>query len=191
MELKTVPIDSLIKPRWNPRTVDSDGLDLLEASIEEHGYILPVVVSQRTNAIISGNQRVTVFEDRGDTEIEVFFVDVDEDQEKKMCVALNNHVSKLDLEALANSGLDLSEFSKLNIGISRDDLMDMEERMKAILSPPKPAEYGKTKDYEVKFPADVGSEVINFYRNGAQENSKSLAEFIIELCQTVETPLDR
>lgn len=74
----------------NPRTISPAALAGLKASIEAFGLVQPIIWNERTNRVVGGHQRLSVLAQTGATETEVVVVDLPEDKEKALNVALNN-----------------------------------------------------------------------------------------------------
>lgn len=131
MEIRIVPIDQINAAAYNPR-VDLQPGDLeyekLKQSIEKFGYIDPIVWNERSGNMVGGHQRYKVMvNEHGCTELMVSVVNLDDQQERLLNIALNKVSGEWDDEALANllselqengtdislSGFDDDEISKL------------------------------------------------------------------------------
>ena len=111
-----VSIDQLKEAEYNARIKlepeDREYQDI-KKSLEDFGYVEPVVWNKRTGNIVGGHQRVQVLKDLGETEIEVSVVDMSLKDEKQLSLALNKIKGKWDYEKLRDvlrslEGLDLS-----------------------------------------------------------------------------------
>jgi ParB-like chromosome segregation protein Spo0J len=69
--------------------------------LETWGYIEPIVVNKRTKRILGGHQRYKVLKDKGITEVDAVVVDLSEDEEKVLMLALNKISAKWDYDKLA------------------------------------------------------------------------------------------
>lgn len=116
IEKKT--ISELIPAIYNPRKALKPGdaeYEKLKRSIEQFGYVDPIIWNERTGVVIGGHQRLSVLKDLGHTEVDVSVVDMDENQEKALNVALNKISGSWDenllaslLKELDDDGFDLS-----------------------------------------------------------------------------------
>jgi len=92
MQIRKISIDKLNPAKYNPRVDlqpgDKDYEKLLR-SVEEFGYVEPVIWNSRTGNIVGGHQRFKVLQHLGYTEIDCVVVDMDEVREKMLNVALN------------------------------------------------------------------------------------------------------
>ena len=92
METKIVKLSEIKPAPYNPRvelTAKDQEYKALDASIEEHGLVLPLIVNLRDNCLIGGHQRLSVLLAEGETETNAVVVDMDEAQAKALCIALN------------------------------------------------------------------------------------------------------
>ena len=92
MEIITKKLDELIPADYNPRKDLQPGdpeYEKLKRSIQEFGYVEPVIWNKQTGHIIGGHQRWKVLRDLGITELDCVVVDFDIEKEKALNVALN------------------------------------------------------------------------------------------------------
>ena len=85
-------IDELLPASYNPRKDLQPGdpeYERLYRSITEFGYVEPIVWNRRTGRVVGGHQRLKVLKAQGYTEVSVSVVDLDEQREKALNVALN------------------------------------------------------------------------------------------------------
>lgn len=103
---------------YNPRRISEGNKKRLKKSLKEFGMVGDIVWNKRTGTLVSGHQRIAIMdgEVRGkDYEVEVRVVDLDEKQEAKLNVILNNSDTQGEydfgaVKDLADSlGFDLSE----------------------------------------------------------------------------------
>jgi hypothetical protein len=89
----------------NPR-IDVDKIkhlkDSLKYSLETWGYVEPIVVNERTKRILGGHQRYKILKSEGITEVDAVVVDLPENEEKLLLLALNKISAKWDYDKLAN-----------------------------------------------------------------------------------------
>ena len=130
MELTRKRIDDLIPAPYNPRKDLKPGneeYEKLKRSLEEFGYVEPVIWNARTGYVVGGHQRLKVLRELGETEIDCVVVDMAESQEKALNIALNKISNDWDDEKLSAlleelqgedidltlTGFDLSEIDTL------------------------------------------------------------------------------
>ncbi len=105
MEIKQVKIEELKPADYNPRILSEKQYHELRRSLEEFGLVDPIIVNSnpdRFNIVIGGHQRLRVAKDIGYTEVPVYYVNLSEEQEKKLNLRLNKNVGEWDFDALAN-----------------------------------------------------------------------------------------
>ena len=92
MQIEKIKIDKLNPAPYNPRKDLKPGdpeYEKLKNSILTFGYVEPVLWNKRTGHIIGGHQRYKVLVEMGKKEIDCVVVDMDEENEKALNVALN------------------------------------------------------------------------------------------------------
>ena len=82
LEVVEVPIDSLTAADYNPRTIDKTKAERLARSLDEFGFLEPVVVNRHTGRVVGGHQRINAARTLGRTTVPVVYVDLDDDREK-------------------------------------------------------------------------------------------------------------
>lgn len=120
-------ISELNQAKYNPRielTKDDATYKKIEKSIDEFGYVEPVIINKKNNIIIGGHQRVNVLKDKGFTEIECVIVDLDEKQEKRLNLALNKITGFWDNDKLKNlfDELELSDEELFATGFDKFEI---------------------------------------------------------------------
>lgn len=145
MNIRIVPIEQINAAEYNPR-VDLRPGDLeyekLRRSIEQFGYIDPIIWNERTGNMVGGHQRYKIMvNELGHAELTVSVVDLDDQQEKLLNLALNKVSGRWDDQALyrllddlqvsgadlALSGFDLEEFEDLaaEFAVPQDEALDI------------------------------------------------------------------
>lgn len=103
MEIRRIPISAINPAPYNPRKDLRPGdpeYEALKRSIDEFGYVDPVIWNERTGNLVGGHQRFKILVARGDTEVDVSVVDLDDAREKALNVALNKIAGDWDAEKL-------------------------------------------------------------------------------------------
>ena len=126
MEIVKVDINELISPEYNPRQITDDEMEKLKNSINEFGYIAPIIVNKHNNHIIGGNQRYEALKSLGHTDVDVVFVDEpDSNREKALNIALNKISGEWDFVKLADIIDDL-ELDDFDISLTGFDDLELE-----------------------------------------------------------------
>lgn len=94
----------LLPADYNPRKDLKPGdaeYEKLKRSIEQFGYVEPVIWNKTTGRVVGGHQRLKVLIDMDITEVECVVVEMDESKEKALNVALNKISGDWDKDKLA------------------------------------------------------------------------------------------
>ncbi|MCK9362111.1 MAG: site-specific DNA-methyltransferase [Syntrophales bacterium] len=130
MQFRTMKFADLIPADYNPRKALKPGdreYEKLRRSLEEFGCVDPLVWNLRTGRIVGGHQRLTVMLDLGWTEGDVSVVDLPEEKEKALNIALNKISGEWDMDRLRELLVDL-EASDLDVtltGFDTEELADI------------------------------------------------------------------
>ena len=128
MNINIVNIDTLIPAEYNPRIELKSGMpeyEKLKNSIQEFGYVEPIIVNDRTGKVVGGHQRINVLKDLGYKEVEVVHVDLDDAHEKALNVALNKISGNWDAKKLEDLLRDINPNTDLDVeftGFDSDEL---------------------------------------------------------------------
>ena len=129
MKIERVDPATLIGAEYNPRKIDSHQLEALKRSIDRWGFVEPVIVNKRTGLIVGGHQRTKAALELAVEEIPVTYVDLDDDAEKALNIALNKISGEWDEDKLTELLADLEkggqDLEDLGFDASElDDLLD-------------------------------------------------------------------
>ena len=100
-------------------------MEKLKNSINEFGYVAPIIVNKYNNHIIGGNQRYEALKSLGYTDVDVVFVDEpDLNREKALNIALNKISGEWDFVKLADiiDELELNDFDIPLTGFDEQEL---------------------------------------------------------------------
>jgi len=106
MKIEQVNIDELRRAEYNPRKMTDTDRASLAASIEKFGIVDPIIVNKnpkRKNVIVGGHQRLEILEARGDKTAPVFYVDLNEQDERELNIRLNANGGRWDIDLLARN----------------------------------------------------------------------------------------
>jgi len=102
--IEKIPASKLNPAAYNPRKDLKPGdkeYEKLKRSISEFGYVEPVIWNKQTGNVVGGHQRLKVLLDLGHTEVDCVVVDLDEQREKALNLALNKIQGEWDESKLA------------------------------------------------------------------------------------------
>lgn len=123
-------IANLIPADYNPRKGLKPGdpdYEKLKHSMKEFGYVDPIIWNQQTGRVVGGHQRLKILQDEGLKEAECVVVNLDEEKEKALNIALNKISGDWDKDKLALLMTDL-QASDLDIsltGFDEDEISDL------------------------------------------------------------------
>lgn len=115
LDIQRIPISDITPASYNPRKdlqPSDPEFEKLRKSIETFGCVEPLIWNRKTGNLVGGHQRLKILIDRGDTEVEVSVVNLDESREKALNIALNKISGEWDHAQLAEvmATLDGAEF---------------------------------------------------------------------------------
>ena len=141
-EMRMMPVDQICPADYNPRVDLEPGdpdWDRLEASVEGHGLLEPLVWNETTDRLVGGHQRLRVCTALGMDEVPVFVVHLSAAAERSANAALNKvHgrwdedklravLSAMDPKALKLSGFDPKDVKPLR-PVAGTDFFSREEK---------------------------------------------------------------
>lgn len=112
MDIRKMKISDLRPADYNPRQDLEPGdreYEKIARSIDEFGYVEPIVWNEQTGNVVGGHQRLKVLKERGFEEIEVTVVNLSEKDEKILNVALNKITGRWDFGKLSELLTELQE----------------------------------------------------------------------------------
>lgn len=130
MEIVKKKINDLKAAEYNPRkdlTPEDEEYQHIKNSIQNFGYIEPIIVNKRNNVIVGGHQRAKVLKELNYNEIDCILVDLSEQEEKAANIALNSAVGSWDEEKLQELLQEITEFDMSDFGTMEEELIQMED----------------------------------------------------------------
>ena len=130
MNIEKKNVKDLLPADYNPRKDLQPGdpeYEKLKRSIEQFGYVEPVIWNKQTGRVVGGHQRLKVLIDSGITEVDVVVVDMNTEKEKALNIALNKISGEWDTEKLALVIADLqgADFDVSLTGFDPEELDDL------------------------------------------------------------------
>lgn len=130
MQIEKKKVIDLVPADYNPRKDLKPGdkeYEKLKRSINEFGYVDPLIWNKRTSRLVGGHQRLKVLKDMGIDEVDVVVVDMDEEKEKALNVALNKISGDWDKDKLMLLITDLQgeDFDVSLTGFDPEELDDL------------------------------------------------------------------
>lgn len=130
MIIEKIKVEQLIPADYNPRKDLQPGdseYEKIKRSLEEFGYVDPVIWNKTTGRVVGGHQRLKVLTSMGRTEVECVVVELNEEKEKALNVALNKISGDWDKEKLAvlMTDLDVADFDVSLTGFDAAEIDDL------------------------------------------------------------------
>ena len=130
MQIEKKNVSELLPADYNPRKDLKPGdpeYEKLKRSIEQFGYVEPVIWNEQTGRVVGGHQRLKVLTDMGITEVDVVVVSLSDEKEKALNIALNKISGAWDNEKLALVIADLqgTDFDVSLTGFDPEELDDL------------------------------------------------------------------
>ena len=136
MNVEKIEMSKLNPAKYNPRKdlkPEDAEYKKLKRSLEQFGYIEPIVWNKRTGNIISGHQRYKILKDMNRKEADCVVVDFDDKNEKALNLALNKIRGQWDEDKLSMliNELDTDAF---DVSITGFDETEIEELLNSFYS---------------------------------------------------------
>lgn len=133
MKIEKMNISKLNPAEYNPRKNLQPGdaeYKKLKRSMEQFGYVEPVIWNKTTGRVIGGHQRLKVLVDLGLKEVDCVVVEMAEEREKALNIALNKINGEWDIDKLAMliSDLQGSDFDVSLTGFEEAEIADLFEK---------------------------------------------------------------
>ena len=133
MRIEKRKISELIRAEYNPRKISVLQLQELKDGIEEFGLVQPLVVNEnpeRKNIIVGGHQRLKIWEELGNKEVDCSIVNLQLDKERKLNIKLNKNGGTFDDDLLK----EFFEYEELiEWGFTPDELFDQDEKTDGLI----------------------------------------------------------
>ena len=158
MKVELVEIKDLKANPKNPRKISRSELNKLIRSIKEFGFVDPVIVnknSERFNIIVGGHQRVLAATKMGYKTVPVTYVDLSEDKENLLNIALNEISGDWDDQKLFDLLKELQD-KDLDVTLTGFDEPFIDEILAANIEKAKLRDIDKTPEIPVEPKSKLG-----------------------------------
>ena len=135
MIIEKIKVEKLLPADYNPRKDLKPGdaeYEKLKRSLDEFGYVEPVIWNKTTGNVVGGHQRLKVLVATGMKEIECVVVEMDDAKEKALNIALNKISGDWDNEKLALLITDL-QGSDFDVSLTGFDAAEIDDLFKDAL----------------------------------------------------------
>jgi hypothetical protein len=136
MIIKTISVKKINPASYNPRKTlkpDDRQYKQLVKSLNEFGFVEPLIWNCQTGNLVGGHQRFNVLMAQGVKEVEVSVVDLSEDKEKALNIALNKISGDWDKDKLAEIIDELVKTPEIDIESVGFELPEAEQLIADIL----------------------------------------------------------
>lgn len=150
MDVVKTLIDRLNPAQYNPRVDLKPGdpaYESLKRSVLTFGCVQPIIVNRRSNTVVGGHQRLNVLKDLGYEEVDVVFVDLPEDREKALNVALNRITGDWDEPKLPKLLGEFEGFPDLDVRLTGFDEVEVSDLITRVLD--RDAGAGNDDEFDV------------------------------------------
>lgn len=130
-EMETLDRSAIKTADYNPRTISGHAQRQLKGVLKDVGLLQPLIWNRRTGTLVSGHQRLASLDaleryapgGKKSYSLQVAVVDLDEKEERRMNVFLNNQsaMGEFDLDKLADLQVEF-DISAADMGFSLDDI---------------------------------------------------------------------
>jgi len=127
LNIEHVPLSMLRPSPYNPRVMPADEMRKLQRSLQQWGFVEPLVVRREDMSVIGGHQRLEAARMLGLIQVPVVFVDIDEHQAKALNIALNKIHGDWDLPKLGELLQELRDLPDLDETLTGFDAKEMEQ----------------------------------------------------------------
>lgn len=130
MQIESIPVQRIKPAAYNPRIDLQPGdpdYDKLQRSMEEFGFVEPLVWNRRTGNLVGGHQRFKILQARGISHLEVSVVDLPLEREQALNLALNKIGGDWDERKLADLLTGLAEIPDFDVGLTGFDATEISE----------------------------------------------------------------
>lgn len=139
MNIRIIPIEQINAAAYNPRIDLQPGdpeYEKLRRSLNEFGYVDPIIWNEQTGNMVGGHQRYKVLaNEQGRTELAVSVVNLDPERERLLNLALNKISGRWDDGALGRLLAELQE-SGADLELSGFDFAEVGEIITEFGIPP-------------------------------------------------------
>jgi hypothetical protein len=129
VEIRKMRVSDLKPADYNPRKITETAMSGLGESLKRFGMLSHIVWNQRTGNIVGGHQRIRHLIGDGIEETDVVVVDLGEQEEVALNIALNNPMIRGDFTEDVMAQLRQAE-AGIGSGFNEIGLMDLFEHLK-------------------------------------------------------------
>ena len=118
LKIQNIEITALRPDPYNPRRIAEDELEALTRSMQEFGFVDPVIARREDRSVIGGHQRLVAARKLGFGIVPVVFLDISEERARLLGLALNRISGQWDQELLARLLAELEAIPNIDLSLS-------------------------------------------------------------------------
>ena len=118
LKIQNIKITALRPDPYNPRRIAEDELEALTRSMQEFGFVDPVIARREDRTVIGGHQRLVAARKLGFGIVPVVFLDISEERARLLGLALNRISGQWDQELLARLLAELEAIPNIDLSLS-------------------------------------------------------------------------
>ncbi len=130
MVIRTISLTKLKPAPYNPRVDLKPGdpvFEQLKRSMETFGVVEPIVWNRRSGHVVGGHQRLAVLRELGHTHADVVMVDLSDEQERALNLALNKIAGAWDEQKLADLLEELTSDAAFDLSLTGFERGELDE----------------------------------------------------------------
>jgi DNA modification methylase len=138
MNIETIDVSRIDPAPYNPRKDLRPGdpeYERLARSMDEFGFVEPLVWNRRTGTLVAGHQRLKVLLARGAKQVECSVVDLSPEREKALNVALNKIRGEWDEGKLAAVLAELTRMPDFDVSLTGFELPEVSQLLDRFSTP--------------------------------------------------------
>ena len=141
-EVRTVALEDLSPACYNPRKIDNKAFEGLGQPIDKFGMLIPIIWNERSKNIVGGHQRYKHLVELGEEETQVIVVDLDDNEEVALNIALNSKMIRGDFtkEVVGLLARSRAELGNAFDSVKLDGLFEKMNNKKWAKDPNEPEE---------------------------------------------------
>jgi len=132
IEIHWVKLEDLRPDPFNPRRMSEEEMEALTRSIQQFGFVDPLIVRQGDMTVIGGHQRMLAARRLGYEEVPAVLLPISLDQARLLNLALNKISGDWDKELLARLLADLRPVDDIDLTLSGFSEDELEKLLKSL-----------------------------------------------------------
>ncbi len=132
VDMEQVAIDDLKPDPANPRRISPRELEALTRSIQEFGFIQPVLARREDKTVVGGHQRLLAARKLGMKTVPVIWLDISVEQSRLLNMALNRIGGEWDEDLLAHMLADLQGVDGIDLALSGFEAGELDKLLKSL-----------------------------------------------------------